>query len=115
MGKMYDKLKGSPINYFSDLFIVAMVMSWVITLVIMTIMGIYATIMFQDTSIWADVGVLAAVPLSAGGAIWMIKNSVVHYISAKKGKEAKYDFPRIDGTEFEMESEGDTNEAEIEQ
>lgn len=114
MGKLYNKLKKSPINYFSDLFIVAMVVSWVVTLVIMTVMGIYSTITFQDNTIWSDVGVLAAVPLSAGGAIWMIKNSVVHYISARNGKEAKYDFPKVDGTEYEMEErEGDSNETEV--
>lgn len=115
MKSFKERIGDSPINYFSDLFIVAMVVSWIATLIIMTIMGIYATIKFQDVGIWSDVGILAAVPLSAGGAIWMIKNAVVHYMSKKEGKEAEFDFPKIDDT-IEIESEGsDSDEAEVEQ
>lgn len=90
-----DKLSKSPINYFSDLFIVAMVTAWIVAIVVMTCMAVYATVAFQDTSIWPEVGTLVAVPLTAGGAIWMIKNSVQHAIAYNRGERAKMDFPAI--------------------
>jgi hypothetical protein len=46
-----------------------------------------------DTSMWASIGTNVAIPLSCGGAIWMIKNSIQHAISNSKGREAKMDFP----------------------
>lgn len=90
-----EKLNKSPINYFSDLFIVAMVLAWIIECVIMTTMAIYSTVVFNDTSMWSDVGVLVGLPLTAGGAIWMIKNSVQHAIAYKQGKRACMDFPAV--------------------
>lgn len=93
---LQKKLEKSPINYFSDLFIVAMVLFWIITIVIMTIMAIYSTVVFNDTSIWPEVGTLVAVPLTAGGAIWMIKNSVQHAIAYTRGERAHMDFPAIE-------------------
>ena len=96
MKKIKDKLGDSPINYFSDLFIVAMVLAWLIVLVIMVVVAVYATFTYQDTTMWSDIGILAAVPLSCGGAIWMIKNSVQHAIMNKQGKKCAPDFPRVD-------------------
>lgn len=85
----------SPINYFSDLFIVAMVVAWIIVLIVMVAMALYATLKLGDTSIWSYVESLTAIPLSAGGAIWMVKNSVQHAIANSKGKEAPFDFPKV--------------------
>ena len=93
--KITDKLRKSPINYFSDLFIVAMVVAWMIVLIIMIVAAIYTTIVLQDTSIWSEVGSLVAVPLSCGGAIWMIKNSVQHAIANNRGEKASMDFPKV--------------------
>lgn len=90
------KLCKSPINYFSDLFIVSMVLAWIIESVIMTAAAIYATVVFNDTSIWSEVGILVAVPLTAGGAIWMIKNSVQHAIAYTRGERAHMDFPAVE-------------------
>lgn len=90
-----EKLNRSPINYFSDLFIVAMVLAWIIAVFVMTVMAIYATVTFNDTSIWPEVGTLVAVPLTAGGAIWMVKNSVQHAIAYSQGKRASMDFPAV--------------------
>lgn len=95
-----EKLNRSPINYFSDLFIVAMVLLWILAVLTMAVMAVYATVTFGDTSIWREVGTLVAVPLTAGGAIWMIKNSVQHAIAYSKGERARMDFP--DGTKDEM-------------
>lgn len=90
------KLAKSPINYFSDLFIVAMVVAWIVAIVVMTVMAVYATVVFQDTSVWSEVGTLVAVPLTAGGAIWMVKNSVQHAIAYNRGERAKMDFPAVE-------------------
>ncbi|MCD8038861.1 MAG: hypothetical protein LUE96_07250 [Lachnospiraceae bacterium] len=93
--KLEKALDNSFINYFSDLFIVCMVAGWIAVLLIMTGFAAYATIVLGDTSMWSDVGTLVAVPLSAGGAIWMVKNSVQHAIANRDGKEAKPDFPKV--------------------
>lgn len=103
--KIQEKLNKSPINYFSDLFIGAMVMAWIVAGGVMTLMAIYSTIVFQDTSIWPEVGTLVAVPLTAGGAIWMIKNSVQHAIAYNRGERACFDFPATNA-----EGENDGNE-----
>ena len=102
--KWTDKLKKSPINYFSDLFIVAMVLMWMIDNVYQSIIATTVTISSiilssqtgincYDTSMWSSIGTNVAIPLSCGGAIWMVKNSVQHAISNYKGKEATKDFP----------------------
>ncbi len=88
-------LNKSPINYMSDLFIAAMVISWIIVVFIMTVMAVWSTVMLADTSVWCYVQELTAIPLTAGGAIWMIKNSVQHAIANNKGKQAHMDFPAV--------------------
>lgn len=115
--KMSDRIKQSPINYFSDLFIVAMVVIWLIAVFIMMVMAIYSTIVLKEVSMWSEVGTLVAVPLSCGGAIWMIKNSVQHAIMNKNGETCPHDFPAVnadgesDGFEEPMtESDENTDE-----
>ena len=87
-----------------------MVVAWIITIIVMMAAAIYSTITLQDTSVWCEVGTLVAVPLSCGGAIWMLKNGVQHAIMNRQGKECPYDFPAvndsmdIDGQEELMES-----------
>ena len=98
-GKIETALKKSPINYFSDLFIAAMVTAWIAVIVVMVIFAIYATVRLCDTSVWSEVGALVSVPLTAGGAIWMVKNSVQHAIANQRGETAHMDFPRVDASE----------------
>lgn len=93
--RIENTLRGSPINYFSDLFIVAMVVAWIVTLIVMIAMAVYSTIVLGDNSVWSDVGSLVAIPLSAGGAIWMVKNSVQHAIANSQGRQAHMDFPKV--------------------
>lgn len=104
--KLVDKIRNSPINYFSDLFIVAMVLMWIIDNVYQSIIATIVTVSSvvlssqagmncYDTSMWASIGTNVAIPLSCGGAIWMVKNSIQHAISNHKGKQAKQDFPAI--------------------
>ena len=118
--KWSEKLKRSPINYFSDLFIVAIVLMWIIDNVYQSIIASAVTISSivlsvqtgmncYDTSMWSSIGTNVAIPLSCGGAIWMIKNSVQHAISNYRGKEAPKDFPAVhpegEGEEIELEQE----------
>lgn len=126
-GKWLTKLKESPINYFSDLFIVAMVSLWIFDCVYQSLVASAVTISSiilshstgtncYDTSMWSSIGTNVAIPLSCGGAIWMVKNSVQHAISNYKGKQAKQDFPAVhpDGEyeeiEIEREMEIDSND-----
>jgi hypothetical protein len=106
-GKLLKKLRDSPINYFSDLFIAAMVLTWIIASVLMIMAAIMVTaegiiLSFQtqtncfDASIWSYVAEIVGVPLTAGGALWMIKNAVQHAIMNKQGKQCKTDFPPVD-------------------
>lgn len=116
--RLVDKLKRSPINYFSDLFIVSMVVMWIADNVYQSIIATAVTVSsvilsyqtgmnLYDTSMWASIGTNVAIPLSCGGAIWMIKNSIQHAISNYKGKEAREDFPAAhpDGEYEEIELE----------
>lgn len=48
-----------------------------------------------DTSMWTSIGTNVALPLSCGGAIWMVKNSVQHAISNFRGERAHEDFPAV--------------------
>ncbi len=100
---MNQKLRKSPINYFSDLFVVCMVILWIITALIMIFFAAYSTIMLCDNSIWCEVANLVAVPLSCGAAVYLVKCSVQHAIANAHGKECKEDFPRVLDEEFEKE------------
>lgn len=119
-----SKLKESPINYFSDLFIVAMVVLWIADNIYQSIVATIVTISSivlsketgmncYDTSMWSSIGNSVAIPLSCGGAIWMIKNAIQHAINNRKGKSAPMDFPaahpegEYDEIELEDSSEGD--------
>lgn len=120
--KLLDKIRKSPINYFSDLFIIAMVLLWIIDnmyqSVIATIVTINSVILSNqtgtqcyDTSMWASIGTNVAIPLASGGALWMIKNSIQHAINNYRGKEAPMDFPVVnpEGEEEEIEFEEGLN------
>lgn len=131
-GGFLNSIKESPINYFSDLFICAMVVFWIIDNVYESIIASAVTISsiilsFRvgyscfEVSMWSSIGSNIAMPLASGGAIWMIKNGVQHAIANHNGKQAHMDFPAVnaegemDGKEkpmvepetSEKESEGD--------
>lgn len=93
-------LQRSPINYFSDLFIVVMVVGWALLLCIMVGAAVHAQIALADTSVWSVCAELVTIPLSAGGAIWMVKNSVQHAIANSRGEECPTDFPAVEGAEM---------------
>lgn len=114
--KLTDKIRKSPINYFSDLFIIAMVLMWIVdniyqaaiatAVTISSVILSYQTSMnCYDTSMWSSIGTNVAIPLSCGGAIWMIKNGIQHAISNSKGKMAHQDFPAVhpEGEDEEIE------------
>lgn len=117
--KITDKIRKSPINYFSDLFIVSMVLLWIVDNLYQSIIATSVTISsiilshqtgisYYDTSMWMSIGSNVAVPLSCGGAIWMIKNSIQHAINNYKGKKAPEDFPAAN-------PEGEDEEIELEE
>lgn len=95
-----EKLNESPINYFSDLFVAAMVLLWIAATVVMTAAAIWATAAIGDTSIWCEVGTLVAAPVTCGAGIWMVKNSVQHAIANARGERAHMDFPAVEEAEF---------------
>lgn len=117
---LLEKIKESPINYFSDAFIIAMVVLWIFDNIYEALIASAVTvssiiISFQtgsnsfETSMWSSIGTNVAIPLASGGAIWMIKNSVQHAIMNKMGKKVSQDFPSVnadgedDGIEHIME------------
>ena len=117
--KLETRLRKSPINYFSDLFIAAMVSLWIFDCVYESIVATVVTVSSviisiqtgtncYDTSMWASIGTNVAIPLSCGGAIWMIKNSIQHAISNYRGQRAHEDFPAAN-------PEGENEEIELEQ
>lgn len=123
--KWIDKLRRSPINYFSDLFIVSMVVMWIVDNIYQSLIATAVTVSsiilssqtgtnLYDTSMWASIGTNVAIPLSCGGAIWMVKNSIQHAISNRRGERAHQDFPAIhpDGEheEIEIEQEMEINQ-----
>ena len=131
--KLHKSIKNSPINFFSDLFIVAMVVFWIVDNVyesiIATIVTISSVILSfncgyacYEVSMWSSIGTNIALPLSCGGALWMLKCGVQHAIANKSGKQAKMDFPKVDDTEIETEEimaetteiEGETILSELE-
>lgn len=104
MNKLFNKLKESVINYWSDLFIVAMVVLWIADNIYESIIASVVTISsiilsFQvgyncfDTSMWSSIGSNIALPLSAGGVTWLLKCALQHYEANKQGKLAHQDFP----------------------
>ncbi len=104
-GKVEEALGNSFINYFSDLFVCVMVIAWIAAIVIMLPFCIYSTIALCDTSIWSYLVELVSIPLTAGGAIWMVKNAVQHAIANNKGERAHMDFPKVPDTEdIELET-----------
>ena len=111
--KIESTLCNSKINYFSDLFVAAMVVLWIFDNVYETLMASAVTISsiflsFEagynniDTSMWSSIGSNIAIPLSCGGGIWMIKNAVQHAIANNKGERAHMDFPST-GEEVDIE------------
>ena len=114
MKKFIKKINESPINFFSDLFIVAMVTMWIVDNVYESIVATSITVSSiilshqtgtpcYDTSMWTSIGTNVAVPLGAGGALWMITNGVQHAIANKRGQVARYDFPPVPVDEEENE------------
>lgn len=71
------------------------------------VLSLRTGVSYYDTSMWASIGTNVAIPLSCGGAIWMIKNSIQHAISNRKGERAYEDFPAV-------HPEGETEEIELE-
>ena len=101
--KLETKLKNSFINYLSDLFVATMVIAWIVVIIIMVAMAIYSTITICDTSVWSNVTELVGYPLTAGGALWLVKCCIQHKIANENGKQAHMDFPKVDVEDIETE------------
>ena len=90
-----------------------MVAYWIVTGFVMLIAAIYSMIVLEDNSIWSNLCELVGGPVAAGGAIWMLKNSVQHAIMNYKGKNCPKDFPPTDVEEIEIEVSSIEEESEI--
>lgn len=108
----------SQINYFSDLFIAAMVLLWIADSVwealiatVVTLSSVAVSVIAGENcyeiGMWSSIGANIALPLSAGGALWMIKNAVQHAIANSRNKECPHDFPDLEVDNPEMEEEYD--------
>lgn len=117
--KLLTKIRRSPINYFSDLFIIAMVSLWIFDCIyesiiasVVTISSIFLSYKVGancfDTSMWSSIGSNVSLPLSVGGALWMTKNAVQHAIRNRRGENAPEDFPAV-------HPEGENETIELEQ
>lgn len=95
------------IMYLSDLFVFLMVVAWIYVIVILSFAGLYSLFRYADTSIFSLLQEAAVLPLSVGGAIWLIRCAINHHNATRRGKHADYDFPNID-------EEGETDEDRLE-
>ncbi len=94
--KAVEVLNKSPINYFSDLFVIVMVLAWAIAILVMLLVGVFASEEVSNAAIWSSIDNMVTSPLSAGGALWMIKNGINHAIAGTQGKVAEKDFPNVE-------------------
>ena len=108
MNKIEKALNKSPISYFSDLFVAVMVVGWIVALVILIGAAFYSMVILGYTDVWQYVTELVTIPLSAGGAIWMIKNSVQHAIANNQGRRCPEDFPAVEGAETGESEQAET-------
>ena len=127
IAKFIAALKKSPLNYLSDLMIVSMVVLWIFdsvweTLVASTVTLSSIILSFKagencyNTDMWSSIGQNIAMPLTAGGLTWMLKNAGQHWIANKKGERAHEDFPndRESGDNGDSEENGDDEGGDME-
>ena len=100
-----EGLGRSPINYWSDLFIVFMVAGWAVAIPVMAAAATYAMVANGDSGIWQYFTELVTVPLASGSCIWLVKCSVQHAIANHRGEECPSDFPRVEGAELNGDAE----------
>ena len=100
------------IMYLSDLFVFLMVAAWIYVLVILSFAALYSMFKNGDTSIFTLLQEAAVLPLSVGGAIWLIRCAINHHNATRRGEHADYDFPNLeeDGTVTETEKESVSND-----
>ena len=89
---MIEKLKKSPINYFSDLCMLVIAIVWILEVIIMTGSAIYSMVVNCDSYVWSEVQLLATAPITAGIFMWGLKNAGTHVMKAYKGEEVPEDF-----------------------
>ena len=100
------------IMYLSDLFVFLMVAAWIYVLVILSFAALYSMFKIGDTAIFTLLQEAAVLPLSVGGAIWLIRCAINHHNATRRGEHADYDFPNLeeDGTVTNPEEESVSND-----
>lgn len=104
MRNLLNKLKRSPINYFSDLFIIGTVLFWMLfclvgeaVAVIVTFSSIAVSIESgisqYDVQLWGIVSTVVLAPITVGVGGWLVKCAGQHWMANKRGEKADYDFP----------------------
>jgi len=102
---------GNAILYASDLFILLMIITWIFYIVVSLPAAWLELIKYGSTGIFNDLKEACVLPLSVGGAIWLIRISITHHSANKNGKRLTPDFPNLDSegnvVPLELDSEED--------
>lgn len=104
---MFKWLKKSPINYFSDLFIVFVAVFWMCFTIAITTISIIVTVQSMnmswtfeqiaiDTTLWAITATNVVAPVVATVITWMLKNKKQWEETIKQGDVPEMDFPDND-------------------
>lgn len=94
--KSVFKQLGSAIMYLSDVFVFLMVVTWVLYILLSIPAAWIELLKYGSTSIFSDLKDASVLPLSVGGAIWLVRVCITHNNAQKKGKKLTPDFPNID-------------------
>jgi len=102
---------GNAVLYTSDVFVLLMVVVWMFY-IITTLPAAWIELMkFGSSTIFNDIKDACILPLSVGGAIWLIRICITHHSANKQGKRLTPDFPNLDADgnviPLELDSEKD--------
>lgn len=87
---------GNAIMYLSDVFVVLMIITWILYILISLPAAWIELFKYGTTTIFNDLKDACTLPLSVGGAIWMIRICITHHSAQKNGKKLTPDFPNLD-------------------
>lgn len=102
---------GNAVLYTSDVFVLLMVIVWMFYIITTLPAAWLELLRFGSSSIFTDIKDACILPLSVGGAIWLIRICITHHSANKQGKRLTPDFPNLDADgnviPLELDSEKD--------